>query len=90
MGCGSGSGGSRVNDAIEAAIDSPLLNNYDLKKATKVLVNVTCSASNQGLKMEELSLLESKISECLGITDNYKKGIVFDDWMSRSLRRASI
>lgn len=79
MGCGSGSGGSRVNDAIEAAIDSPLLNNYDLKKATKVLVNVTCSASNQGLKMEELSLLESKISECLGITDNYKKGIVFDD-----------
>ncbi|MCQ2147604.1 MAG: cell division FtsZ family protein, partial [Bacteroidales bacterium] len=79
MGCGSGSGENRVNDAIQKAIESPLLNNYDLKKATKVLVNVTCSASNQGLKMEELSLLEHKIGECLGITDNYKKGIVFDE-----------
>lgn len=79
MGCGSGRGEDRVNEAIQQAIESPLLNNYDLKKATKVLVNVTCSASNQGLKMEELSLLEKKIGECLGITDNYKKGIVFDE-----------
>lgn len=79
MGCGSGRGESRVIDAIEAAIDSPLLNDYDLKKATKVLVNVTCSASSDGLKMEELSLLETKINECLGMTENYKKGIVFDD-----------
>lgn len=79
MGCGCGRGENRVSDAVEAATDSPLLNNYDLKKATKVLVNVTCSASNQGLKMEELSILETKIGECLGITDNYKKGIVFDE-----------
>lgn len=79
MGCGVGTGENRVCDAIDAATDSPLLNNYDLKKATKVLVNVTCSGSSQGLRMEELSLLENKISESLGITENYKKGIVFDE-----------
>lgn len=79
MGRGCGRGESRVDDAIREATDSPLLNNYDLKKATKVLVNVTCSASNQGLRMDELSLLENKIDEYLGITENYKKGIVFDD-----------
>lgn len=79
MGSGSGTGENRVADAIYEATDSPLLNNYDLKKATKVLVNVTCGKSSQGLRMDELSLLETKIGECLGITDNYKKGIVFDD-----------
>ena len=61
------------------ATDSPLLNNYDLKKATNDLVNVTCGKSSQALRMDELSLLETKIGECLGITDNYKKGIVFDE-----------
>lgn len=79
MGTGCGTGDNRVADAIREATDSPLLNNYDLRKATKVLVNVTCSASSQGLRMDELSLLETKIGECLGITENYKKGIVFDE-----------
>ena len=79
MGTGCGTGENRVADAIREATDSPLLNNYDLKKATKVLMNVTCSASSQGLRMDELSLLETKIGECLGITENYKKGIVFDE-----------
>lgn len=79
MGTGCGTGDNRVADAIREATDSPLLNNYDLKKATKVLMNVTCSASSQGLRMDELSLLETKIGECLGITENYKKGIVFDE-----------
>lgn len=79
MGTGCGTGENRVADAIYEATDSPLLNNYDLKKATKVLVNVTCGKSSQGLRMDELSLLETKIGECLGITDNYKKGIVFDE-----------
>lgn len=79
MGCGCGRGEDRVEAAIRMALDSPLLNNYDLRKATNVLVNVTCSASNEGLTMSELSLLEHQIEDCLGVTDNYKKGIVFDD-----------
>lgn len=79
MGSGRGSGENRVDEAIRNAIDSPLLNNYNLKKATKVLVNVTCSAMEDGLTMGELETLETCIGKYLGITDNYKKGIVFSD-----------
>lgn len=79
MGRGSGTGKSRVDDAFKEAISSPLLNNYNLRKATKVLVNITCSGSDDGLTVDELGALEKSISQHLGITDNYKKGLVFSD-----------
>lgn len=78
MGCGSGTGEGRVDMAVTEAIESPLLNNYDLKKATKVLVNVTSGDSDLGLRMDELKHLEDTIVANLGVTENYKKGIIFE------------
>ena len=79
MGRGTGTGKNRINDAFKEAISSPLLNNYNLQKATKVLVNITCSSSDDGLTVDELGALETSINQHLGITDNYKKGIVLSD-----------
>ena len=79
MGKGSGTGENRVDEAIKEAIESPLLNNYDFKKATKVLVNITCSNSDDGLTMNEVESLEGSINNYLGVTENYKKGIVFSE-----------
>lgn len=56
MSRGMGSGKDRVNDAIEDAIKSPLLNNNDVFSAKKILINISCSEAHP-LMMEEMNAL---------------------------------
>ncbi len=56
MSRGVGSGKERVNDAIEDAINSPLLNNNDVFNAKKILINISCS-EEKPLMMEEMNAL---------------------------------
>ncbi len=56
MSRGVGTGKNRVNDAIEDAINSPLLNNNDVFSAKKILINLSCS-SEHPLMMEEMNAL---------------------------------
>ena len=79
MGCGSGSGKNRIEDAVREAFESPLLNDFDLKTAKNVLVNITVGKNEQGLKMNELSEVNEKISEYTGGANNFKHGLVWDD-----------
>lgn len=79
MGCGSGSGENRIEDAVREAFESPLLNDFDLKTAKNVLVNITVGKNERGLKMNELSEVNEKISEYTGGANNFKHGLVWDE-----------
>ena len=79
MGCGVGTGQNRIEDAVKSAFESPLLNDFDLKSAKKVLVNITCGHNDQGLTMNDLNNINIKISEYTGRANNFKRGLIWDD-----------
>lgn len=79
MGCGTGSGEKRIEDAVKAAMDSPLLNDFDIKTAKNVLINVTVGNNESGLQMKQLDEIDKMIKEYTGNANNFKRGIVFDD-----------
>lgn len=79
MGIGEGSGKNRIEDAVSGAFKSPLLNDFDLKTARKVLVNITVGRNKDGVTMEEFDIINHKIAAFTGSANNFKTGIVFDD-----------
>ena len=79
MGCGTGTGKERIEKAVKAAFESPLLNDFDLKTAKKVLVNITCGHNEQGLTMDDLNEINKKIDEYTGRANNFKRGLIWDD-----------
>ena len=79
MGCGSGSGPDRIADAIRQAFESPLLNDFDLKTAKNVLVNITTGRNDQSLTMNDLNAVNKMINEYTGGANNFKRGLIFDD-----------
>lgn len=79
MGCGTGSGKDRIEDAVKGALQSPLLNDFDLKTAKSLLINITCGKNDKGLTMDDLSEINHKISEYTGNVKKFKTGLV---WMT--------
>ena len=79
MGCGTGSGKNRIEDAVKGALQSPLLNDFDLKTAKSLLINITCGKNDKGLTMDDLSEINHKISEYTGNVKKFKTGLV---WMT--------
>jgi len=78
MGCGVGTGENRIEDAVKGALQSPLLNDFDLKTAKNLLINITCGANENGLKMDDLADINAKIAEYTGNVNKFKTGIVWD------------
>lgn len=79
MGCGTGTGENRIEDAVQGALRSPLLNDFDLKTAKSLLINITCGKNEKGLTMDDLSEINHKISEYTGNVKKFKTGLV---WMT--------
>ncbi|MDD6253510.1 MAG: cell division protein FtsZ [Candidatus Cryptobacteroides sp.] len=79
MGCGSGSGPTRLEDAVKEALESPLLNDFDLSTAKNLLVNVTAGNNKQGLTMQQFGQISDLIAEYTGIVDKSKRGLIWDD-----------
>ena len=79
MGCGTGSGKNRIEDAVKGALQAPLLNDFDLKTAKSLLINITCGKNDKGLTMDDLSEINHKISEYTGNVKKFKTGLV---WMT--------
>ena len=79
MGCGTGTGENRIDDAVMMALESPLLNDFDLNTAANVLINVTVGNNAQGMTMAEYGRVNDLIKERTGRANNFKSGIVFDD-----------
>ena len=79
MGCGTGTGENRIEDAVRLALESPLLNDFDLTTAKNVLVNITVGNNEQGMTMSELAQVSKLIKEYTGTANNFKNGIVYED-----------
>ena len=79
MGCGTGTGKNRIEDAVKSALESPLLNDFDLNTAQKVLINVTTGDNEDGLTMSQYGEISALIKKHTGHADNFKSGLVFDE-----------
>ena len=79
MGSGEGTGPDRLNLAVKGAFESPLLNDFDLKTAKNVLINITTGNNEQGAKMSDLEKIDDMISAYTGDATHFKKGIIWDD-----------
>lgn len=79
MGCGTGTGKNRIEDAVKSALESPLLNDFDLNSAQKVLINVTTGNNKEGLTMSQYGEVSAMIKKHTGNADNFKSGLVFDE-----------
>ena len=79
MGTGIGSGENRLEDAVKGALESPLLNDFDLKTSKNVLVNITAGKNRNGLLMKELDNINRMINDYTGNANCFKHGIVWDD-----------
>lgn len=79
MGCGTGKGKNRLEDAVKQALVSPLLNDFDLKTAKNRLINITVGRNDKGLTMEELNAISKLVAEYTGEVEKSKRGIIMDD-----------
>ena len=79
MGCGSGTGDNRIEDAVKMAMESPLLNDYDLSTAQNFLINITVGRNGQGMTATQYSKVTEMIKAYTGKANNFKTGLVFDD-----------
>ena len=79
MGSGEGSGPNRLQDAVKGAFESPLLNDFDLKTAKNVLINITTGNNESGAKMSDLEKIDDMITEYTGDANHFKKGIIWED-----------
>ena len=79
MGCGTGTGEHRLEDAVKNALESPLLNDFDLKTAKNVLINITVGDNEQGLQMKQLEEINRLVNDYTGNANNFKSGIVLND-----------
>lgn len=79
MGCGSGTGENRIEDAVKHALESPLLNDYDLSTAQNFLINITVGKNDKGMTATQYSKVTEMIKTYTGKANNFKTGLVFDD-----------
>lgn len=79
MGCGCGTGENRIEDAVKSALESPLLNDYDLSTARNFLINITVGNNSQGVTSTQYSKVNDLIKGYTGKANNFKSGLVFDD-----------
>ena len=79
MGCGTGTGPNRLEDAVKGALESPLLNDFDLTTAKNLLINVTCGRNDKGLRMSDRKTISDLIAKHTGQSRTFKHGLVYDD-----------
>lgn len=84
MNTGYASGDDRITKAIEDALNSPLLNTNDVKGASKVLLSLYCSTTNQ-IKMEEVQQIHDFMTR---VGDNVQViwGATFDDTLEDNVK----
>ena len=79
MGCGCGTGKNRIEDAVRNALESPLLNDYDLKTAKNFLINITVGNNEHGVTATQYGKVNELIKGYTGKANNFKTGLVFDN-----------
>lgn len=79
MGCGTGTGKNRIQDAVTGAVESPLLLDLDPKTAKNALVNITVGRNENGISGNDLRAIDEEIKNKLGNANSFKRGIVYSD-----------
>ncbi|MEZ4827630.1 MAG: cell division protein FtsZ [Bacteroidia bacterium] len=84
MGTATAEGDGRAMQAVEMAINSPLLDNIGVEGARGIVVNIT--ASEESLRMDETTQVVEYVQECAGNQANIIYGIVYDEAMGDKIR----
>lgn len=84
MNTGYASGENRISKAIEDALNSPLLNTNDVSGASKVLLSLYCSTTNQ-IKMEEVQQIHDFMNK-VGENVQVIWGATFDDSLADNVK----
>jgi cell division GTPase FtsZ len=85
MGTGESKGENRAEEAVNKALNSPLLDNISIKGATGLLFNITTS-SNFPLRRDELKIIAQTINAEVSPDVKSKFGVVEDDNMGEVIR----
>lgn len=87
MSTGYGEGEDRVKDAINDALNSPLLNDNDVYNSKRILLNITCSKndnSSEGLMMDEMSYVHEFMQRFADF--EIKWGIAIDPELDKKVK----
>ncbi len=79
MGSASAMGEGRALKAVTQALNSPLLNDNDIRGARYVLVSITCGVGKDELTMDELAEITDYVQEAAGQTAEMIKGYGTND-----------
>ena len=79
MGQAYASGENRAIEAVEAALDSPLLNDNNIKGAQQVLLKIVTGTEEQEIRMTELFSIKKHIQDAAGCDVNIIEGIGIED-----------
>lgn len=84
MSTGYGEGDKRLLDALNAALQSPLLNNNDVFSAKKVLFNISCSNTKELMmyEMEQINAFMNKFNPEMEVI----WGVTFDEELDEQLK----
>lgn len=86
MGSAEADGDNRALDAIEAALNSPLLNDRDIRGAKRVLLTVA-SSKDKAMKMNELTIISKFVAEKIQVEARMVKvGAIVDKTLGTKLR----
>ena len=77
LGSGIGTGENRLEQAVEQALNSPLLYDFELRTSRRALVNITVADNEKGITFGERERLNELINERIGDPSKYKEGIVY-------------
>lgn len=84
MNTGYASGENRISKAIEDALNSPLLNTNDVSGASKILLSLYCSTTDQ-IRMEEVEQIHEFMSK-VGENVQVIWGASFDDELKENVK----
>ena len=84
MGQSEASGENRAIEAVEGALDSPLLNDNDIFGAEQVLLKIVTGPGDDEIKMSELNKIKSKIQQAAGNDVNIIEGVGIDNNLESS------
>ena len=86
MGTAESSGSERAKIAIKSALDSPLLNDRDIKGAKRILVTLATSKKYEATMKEQREIWRFVLSQVGGEARMFKLGTITDDSLGEKLR----
>lgn len=86
MGTSESTGSDRAQNAIKEALDSPLLNDRDIRGAKRILVTLATSKKKEATMREQREIWQYVLSQVGGEARMFKLGTITDDSLGDKLR----